>query len=117
MLNYDHLLEYTDWQRDTWHAWFTRHGPSRLAVSICPHGDGRFNTIGDLVRHIFSAEKRYVDRLNDQPLTDTAVVPAHDLDALFAFGRDSRAALRTFISALPPDELDASRELTIVNST
>jgi uncharacterized damage-inducible protein DinB len=76
------------------------------------------NTVGEVVRHIFSAETRYVERMNDRPLTETAALPAaDDIDALFAFGRQSRAALRTFISALPPDELDVSRELTIVNHT
>ena len=117
MLDYDHLLEYTDWQRERWHAWFTRHGTSALAVSVGPHGDGRFNTVGELVRHIFSAETRYVERMSDLPLTDTALLAADDIDALFTFGRESRAALRRFISALPPDQLDVSRELTIVDST
>ena len=118
MLNYDHLLEYTDWQRESWHAWFTRQGAGALAVSIGPHGDGRMNTVGEIVRHIFSAEKRYIERLNDQPLTEASALPAaDDIDALFAFGRDSRAALRSFIAALPADQLDVSRELLIVNVT
>jgi uncharacterized damage-inducible protein DinB len=117
MLEYDHLLEYTDWQRERWHAWFTRHGPGALAVAIGPHGDGRFNMVGEVVRHIFSAEKLYVERLNDRPLTNTSVVPTNDIEALFAFGRDSRAALRRFIFTLPPDRLDVSRDLTIVDVT
>jgi uncharacterized damage-inducible protein DinB len=117
MLNYDHLLEYTDWQRESWHAWFARNGAGALAVPIGPHGDGRMKTIGEVVRHIFSAEKLYVERMNDRPLSDTSVVPADDIDALFAFGRDSRAALRDFIAALPADQLDVSRELTIVKIT
>ncbi len=118
MLDYDHLLQYTEWQRESWYAWFTRQGAvGALAISVGPHGDGRFNTVGEVVRHIFSAEKRYVERMNDQPLTDTTVLPANDVDALFAFGRDSRAALRHFVSTLPPDQLDVARELTIVDST
>jgi uncharacterized damage-inducible protein DinB len=117
MLDYDHLLEYTDWQRESWHAWFTRQGAGALAVSIGPNGDGRFDTVGQLVRHIFSAEKLYVERMNDRPLSDTSVVPTDDIEALFAFGRESRAALRSFIAALPADQLDAARDLTIVNLT
>jgi uncharacterized damage-inducible protein DinB len=117
MLDYDHLLEYTDWQRESWHAWFTRQGANGLAIPIGPHGDGRFNTVGELVRHIFSAETRYLDRLNDRPLTDSARVPADDIGALFAFGRDSREALRSFIATLPADQLDVARELTIVDYT
>ena len=116
MLNYDHLLDYTEWQRESWHAWFTRQGARALAMSIGPHGDGRLNTVGEVVRHIFSAETRYVQRLNDQPLIDPSALPAaDDIEALFAFGRESRASLRHFIATLGADRLDISRELTIVN--
>jgi uncharacterized damage-inducible protein DinB len=118
VLTYDHLLEYTDWQRESWHAWFTDQGAGALAVSIGPHGDGRLNTVGEVVRHIFSAETRYVERMRDLPLTEAAALPsADDIEALFAFGRKSRAALRSFISTLPADQLDVSRELTIVDHT
>jgi len=55
--------------------------------------------------------------MSDLPLTDTALLAADDIDALFTFGHESRAALRRFIAALPPDQLDVSRELTIVDST
>jgi hypothetical protein len=81
MLSYDHLLEYTDWQRESWQEWFMRQGASALAGSTGPHGDGRLDTIGQVVRHIFSAEKRYVERMNDRPLTDTSVIPTDDIDA------------------------------------
>lgn len=117
MLNYDHLLEYTDWERESWQAWFTRQGVEALAVSVGPHGDGRLNTVGEVVRHIFSAEMRYVERLQDRPISDTSLVPADDIEALFALGRDSRAALRGFISTMPADQLDVARELTIVKLT
>jgi uncharacterized damage-inducible protein DinB len=117
LLSYDHLLEYTDWQRERWHAWFTREGAGALGVSTGPHGDGRLNTVGEIVRHIFSSETRYVERMKDRPLTDTSALPADDVEALFAFGRQSRAALRHFISTLPAEQLDVSRELTITDTT
>jgi uncharacterized damage-inducible protein DinB len=118
MLTYDHLLDYTDWQRESWRAWFMREGAGALAISIGPHGDGRLNTVGEVVRHIFSAETRYVERMNDRPLTEPSDLPAaDDIDALFAFGQRSRAALRSFIATLPADQLDVARDLTIVNIT
>lgn len=116
MLNYDHLLEYTDWERERWEAWFKHQGVAALAISVGPHGDGRFNTVGEVARHIFSAEKRYVERLSDLPLTDSGLVPVNDVDALFAFGRDSRMALRSFVATLPAEQLDVARELTIVDT-
>lgn len=117
MLNYDHLLEYTAWQREGWHEWFARQGKSALAISTGPHGDGRFTTVGEVVRHIFSAETRYVERMKDQPLSDTSRIPSDDIDALFAFGRQSRAALLDFVATVSPDDLDVARELTIVDKT
>jgi uncharacterized damage-inducible protein DinB len=117
MVNYDHLLEYTEWQRESWHAWFTHAGTGALLISVGPHGDGRFASIGEVVRHVFSAEKKYVDHLEGRPLTDAAMISAEDIDALFAFGRHSRAALRSYIATLPVDELDILREHTIVEKT
>jgi hypothetical protein len=55
---------------------------------------------GDLVRHIFSAEKRYVERLSDRPLTDTASIPNDNLEALFGFGpADPRKPVKKFTKA------------------
>jgi hypothetical protein len=58
-LSLTELIEYTDWERGKWHDWLRKHGDSALAISAGPHGNGRFQTVGDQVRHIFSAEKRY----------------------------------------------------------
>jgi hypothetical protein len=55
-LSLGELIDYTDWQRGKWQDWFREHGADALAMSAGPHGDGRFQTIGDLVRHVFSAE-------------------------------------------------------------
>ena len=54
----DDLLKYTDWERESWLAQLRKHGDQVLKVSTGPHGDGRFQAVGDLVKHIFSAEKR-----------------------------------------------------------
>lgn len=68
----DDLVAYTDWQHDYWHVWFQKHGARALAIGVGPHGNGRFQTVGDLVRHVFSTEARYIDRLSGRPLTDSA---------------------------------------------
>jgi tRNA(Leu) C34 or U34 (ribose-2'-O)-methylase TrmL len=60
-LSLTEFIEYADWERAKWHDWLRQHGDDVLATSAGPHGDGRFQTIGDVVRHIFSAEKRYID--------------------------------------------------------
>ncbi len=111
------LLDYTDWERQKWCAWFGQHGASALKITAGPHGDGRFTAVGELVRHIFSAEKRYVERLSDRSLTDPASIPADNVDALFQFGQQSRSALREFIATFPARAWDVPQEFTILSNS
>ena len=108
----DDLLAYSDWERAQWHTWLREQGPTALAVDLGPHNAGRIGTIGELVRHIFSAEKRYVERCLKAPLTDTTAVPADDIEALFAFGNESRRALRELLASFPVAEWNAPREMS-----
>ena len=109
------LLDYTDWERQKWHDWLRQHGDRVLVTSTGPNSDARFETLGDLVRHIFSAEKRYVERLSDKPLSDTASIPTENIEALFNFGQESRKALREFIDTLPAQQWDAPRDYVMMN--
>jgi uncharacterized damage-inducible protein DinB len=107
------LLDYTDWERGKWRKCLRRHSEPALEIGVGPHGHGRFQTVGDLVRHIFSAEKRYVERLSGLPLTDTVRIPATDIEVLFEFGRESRQSLTSFIKKLPDAEWDTPREFEL----
>ena len=110
------LLAYTEWERDKWHALFTRH-PAAFLTRTGPNGDGRLNTVGEIVRHIFSAETRYPQRLRNEPMTETGNVPADDVDLVFALGRTSRAAFRAFLDSWPAGEWDRPREMPLFKST
>lgn len=114
-LSLEHLLEYTEWERGLWLAFFRKHGSQVLEMSAGPNGDGRFQTIGDLVKHIFSAEKRYVERLLSQPLTDASAIPSGDLDALFEFSRKSRKEFENLLASFPPRDWDSPREFKILD--
>ena len=114
-LDLNDLLDYTDWQRQKWHDRFRQHGEQVLKMSAGPHGDGRFATVGELVRHIFSAEKRYVERLSDRPVTDTASLPTDNIETLFQFGQLSRNELKEFVEAFPDRQWDTARDLKIGN--
>lgn len=110
------LLEYTDWERQKWFDWLRKHGDAVLQTSAGPFGDGRFASVGELIRHIFSAEKRYVERLSERPLTDTASISNQSIDALFEFGRQSRKELKEFLESFPADEWDRMHEYSLMNS-
>jgi uncharacterized damage-inducible protein DinB len=112
-LGLNDLIEYTDWEREKRYEWMRQQGAQVLKVSAGPHGD-RFETVGDLVKHIFSAEKRYVDRLAGRPQADTAAVPNDNVDALFQFGRESRKSLREFVDTFPAEKLDVPQEQNLV---
>jgi len=114
---FSHLLEYTDWERGQWHAWFRTQGPSALAVGLGANGDGRINSIGELVRHIFAAETRYAERIRGVPFTDSGAVPADDVEALFAFGHRSRASLRALLAELPAARWDQGQEIQLGKQT
>lgn len=108
------LIHYTDWERLRWKQWLRQHGNMQvLQISAGPHGDGRFETVGDVLRHMFAAEKRYVEWLSGRPLTDPQSIPANDADALFRFGQRSREELKKFIETFPAHDWDTERELTL----
>jgi uncharacterized damage-inducible protein DinB len=113
----DDLLSYSDRDRAQWHAWFRAQGAATLAVDMGAHNTGRIRNVGELVRHIFSAEKRYVQRSLQVPLMDTSVIPASDIEALFAFGQESRRSLRELLDSFPDAEWAAPREMTFDGAT
>ena len=106
------LLAYSDWERAQWHGWFREQGPGALAIDLGAHNEGRIRNIGELVRHIFSAELRYVERCLQVPLTDPSTISAEDVKTLFAFGAESRRALRELLTSFPDSEWEAAREMS-----
>jgi len=116
-LQLDTLLAYTDWERELWHDWLRKEGPAALAVPVGPHGDGRMTNVGELVRHIFTAEKRYVERLTGAPLTDQGSIPSQDVAALFAFAAVGRREFRRLVAELPAARWDQPQEMSLLNRT
>jgi uncharacterized damage-inducible protein DinB len=108
-----YLLDYTDWDRTQWEKVFRSEGSDAFAVGLGANCEGRITNVGELVRHIFSAEQRYVERAQELPLTDTSVIPSNDVDALFAFGRQSRESLRRLLRDFPVERWDIPREVQI----
>jgi uncharacterized damage-inducible protein DinB len=105
------LIDYTDWERQKWHDWLGQH-PEALKCSMGAHGYSQ--TVGEVVKHIFSAEKRYIERLSDEPLTDSASIPNDDLEALFELGQQSRQGLKNFIEGFPAASWDIPKDFEFV---
>lgn len=110
------LVGYTTWQRALWRLWFDQMGAAPLGVTTGAHGDGRFTTVGGLIRHIFSSELRYAQRIAGVPLTDTTGVDVGDPVALFLLGAVGRASFIGVIETLPPAEWTIPLEFQVFSS-
>jgi uncharacterized damage-inducible protein DinB len=113
-ISFNDLIGYTEWERRKWRQCFEKNGEYLLTISVGPHRDERFESVGDWVKHIFSAEIRYVERLSGQPLTDASLVPSHNLNQLFQFGERTRKALEEFVATFPAAEWDVPRGFTVL---
>jgi uncharacterized damage-inducible protein DinB len=111
------LVAYTGWQRGVWQQWFAHNGADALGVTTGSNGDGRFPTVGSVIRHIFSAELRYLQRIAGLPLTDASSVPTDDPVALFDFGSLGRARFVVLLETLPPASWDTPLEFPLLNGT
>ena len=109
----EYLLDYTEWDRGQWETWFRGQGSESLAVGLGANCEGRITNVGELVRHIFSAEQRYAERIQQLPISDTSVIPANDVDALFDFGRRSRANLLRLLREFPSERWEKPLEMQI----
>jgi len=112
-LAFTELLDYTDWERARWRERLRHTSPEILNASAGPHGDGRFAKVGEMMRHIFSAELRYAERLTGRPVSDTSAIPVDDAEALFDFGDRSRQELKSLIAAFPDSQWDTVNEMTL----
>ncbi len=72
--------------------------------------------MGQVVRHIFSAEKRYVERLSGRSLTDAASVPTDNIATLFHFSQQSRKELAELVATFPAPEWDALQDFKLLNN-
>jgi uncharacterized damage-inducible protein DinB len=108
------LIQYTAWERRQWQEFLHGKGDQVLQISAGPNGDGRFDTIGNLIQHIFMAEKRYVERLLGQPLTEMNSIPSDRIEVLFDFGRQSRNEFKHLLETFAAAEWDVQREFLIL---
>jgi uncharacterized damage-inducible protein DinB len=110
----DELLAYTDEERGKWRNWLTAH-PAAMDLRL--QADGRFPTVASLIDHIFLVETRHLARLRGTPVPSDSGVKEGDCDALFAYGAETRDALRAYLRAL--DEVDAQkpRSFTVQSGT
>ncbi len=102
-MSIEELLRYASEERDKWRRWFVAH-PDALDIPVQP--DGRHLSVGKLVDHMFLAERRHLQRLTLQPVSDATGLTAKNASPLFDYGASVRRELEQYIRALDDEQAD-----------
>jgi uncharacterized damage-inducible protein DinB len=109
-LTYDELLRYTGEERDKWRAWLMAH-PEAMDAVVQP--GGRLPTVGKLIDHIFLVERRHLQRLTGDPLSDATGLTATNVPPLFDYGASVRRELEQFARQLDDEAADEVRTFSV----
>jgi uncharacterized damage-inducible protein DinB len=102
-MSVEELLRYCAGERDKWRRWFLAH-PEALGIPVQP--GGRHASVGKLVDHIFLTERRHLQRLTLQPVSDATGLTAKNAPPLFDYGASVRRELEQYIRALDDEQAD-----------
>ena len=109
-ITFDELVRYTNLERDKWRHWFFSHAE---AVDAPVQPAGRLPTVGKLIDHIFLVERRHLQRLTSQPVSNTTGLTGNNAAPLFDYGASVRRELEQYVADLSEDEIDTVREFDV----
>ena len=104
------LMRYTTAEREKWRAWFAAH-PAAMEAAVQP--GGQLPTVGKLIDHIFLVERRHLQRLMAEPLSQTTGLTGNNAPPLFDYGSSVRRELEQFAGDLDPDLADEMRSFDV----
>ena len=113
-LSCDELLRYTSDERDKWRRWLQSH-PDAMDVPLQPAG--RYPTVGKLIDHIFLAERRHLQRLTGDPVSESTGLTGNNAPPLFDYGASVRRELEQFAGLLDEDEANQPRTIVVREQT
>jgi uncharacterized damage-inducible protein DinB len=102
-LTYEELLRYTNGERERWRDWMRSH-PGAVDAAVQPVGD--LPTVGKLLDHIFLVERRHLQRLTQQPLSNSTGLTGNNAGPLFDYGASVRRELEAYVRGLSDDDAD-----------
>ncbi|HEX5475088.1 MAG TPA: DinB family protein [Vicinamibacterales bacterium] len=109
-LSCDELLRYSREEREKWRAWFLAH-PEAIDVGVQP--GGRFETVGQVINHIFLGERQHLQRLTGAPVDRDTGLSGRHAPPLFDYGASVRRELEQYVAELDPDAADECRAIQL----
>jgi uncharacterized damage-inducible protein DinB len=109
-LSYDELLRYTNEEREKWRAWLVGH-PDAMEFPLQP--GGRLPTVGKMIDHIFLVERRHLQRLTGDKLSDSTGLTGNNAVPLFDYGASVRRELEGLVEMLDDGEADEPRPIVV----
>ena len=109
-ITFDELVRYTNGEREKWRRWLAER-PAALDATV--QAGGRLPTVGKLIDHIFLVERRHLQRLTSQPLSDTTGLTGNNAAPLFDYGASVRRELEQYVADLGDDDVDTMREFEV----
>ena len=109
-LAFDELLRYTAGERDKWRAWLMAN-PTAMEAPVQP--GGRLPSVGKLIDHIFLVERRHLQRLTGDRLTDSTGLTGNNVPPLFDYGASVRRELEQFAGDLDEDAANEMRTFEV----
>ncbi len=109
-ITFDELVRYTNDERDKWRRWLSQHATA-LDAPVQP--GGRLPTVGKLIDHIFLVERRHLQRLTSQPLSEATGLTGNNAPPLFDYGASVRRELEQYVADLGDDEVDTIRTFEV----
>jgi uncharacterized damage-inducible protein DinB len=109
-ISIEELLRYSSEEHEKWRRWLVAN-PAAIDASVQP--GGRFPTVGKLIDHIFIVERRHLQRLRGQPLSDVTGLTGNNAPPLFDYGASVRRELEQFIREIGDEEADEVRNIDV----
>jgi uncharacterized damage-inducible protein DinB len=107
------LLDYSTAERLRWRDWLATQPAEILEL---PAGTGRTATVRQLIHHIVVVERRYADRIRNEPVTTYEDIPSESIEALFGAFADARRRLDEWVMNASDADLARQLEFTTLSA-
>jgi uncharacterized damage-inducible protein DinB len=110
-LSFEEFLRYTAEERDKWRRFFEAHPEA----TDLPIPSPRFDTVGKLIDHIFLVERRHLQRLREEPVSERTGLTGNNAPPLFDYGASVRRELEQYTEDIDADAADQIRTFDVRN--